>query len=230
MSVARLFAATFLLAGLTAANAGAPFPGYAPDGDSIRIQEKVNKLFDKGEYERALVIYRNDLAPRGDKYAQYMVGYMYLTGKGVPESPVQALAWYRLAAERGHESFVQVRDLLTQTLDDAALEAAGERYRELAAVHGDAAIIVRLIGEDLALLRSAGQSDVALSLQASGSAGTSSAGDTLGQLGERLELRMRYLDELVATGRSAGLGPDAGIEQLRDEVAAALERIESIER
>ena len=59
------------------------------------------------------MIYRNDLAPIGDKYAQYMLGYMSLSGLGVEQDPVLASAWYRLAAERGEpEEFVVIRDEL----------------------------------------------------------------------------------------------------------------------
>ena len=56
------------------------FPGRAPDRRTLKTQEIVDVLFEKGEYERALFIYHKELAPLGDKYAQYMVGYMHLAG------------------------------------------------------------------------------------------------------------------------------------------------------
>ncbi len=85
--------------------------GFA-DSRTLRVQRKVDDLFERGEYERAYFIYRNELVPLGDKYAQYMVGFMHLTGKGVTENPIAASAWYRLAAERGTPEFVAVRDFL----------------------------------------------------------------------------------------------------------------------
>lgn len=89
--------------------------GYA-DSRTLKIQRKVEDVFERGEYDRAYFIYRHELVPLGDKYAQYMVGFMHLTGKGVPEDPITASAWYRLAAERGTPEFVAVRDFLLVTL------------------------------------------------------------------------------------------------------------------
>ncbi len=68
------------------------FPGGETDQATLRTQERVEELYVSGAYDRAYFIYRNELAPRGDKFAQYMVGYMHLTGAGVPEDPAVALA------------------------------------------------------------------------------------------------------------------------------------------
>ena len=46
----------------------------APDSRTLGLQRKVDELYERGEFDRAYFIYRNDLAPVGDKYAQYMVG------------------------------------------------------------------------------------------------------------------------------------------------------------
>lgn len=51
---------------------------------TVRIQAKAESLYLQGHWERAQFIYEHELAPIGDKYAQYMVGYMYLNGQGVP--------------------------------------------------------------------------------------------------------------------------------------------------
>ena len=67
---------------------------------TLSTQERVEKMYEAGEYNRALLIYEKDLAPLGDKYAQYMVGYMHLNAKGIPQDKVTALAWYRSAASR----------------------------------------------------------------------------------------------------------------------------------
>ena len=41
-------------------------------------------------------------AESGDADAQTNLGYRYFIGWGVPEDEVEAVAWYRLAAEQGH--------------------------------------------------------------------------------------------------------------------------------
>ena len=61
------------------------------------------------EYERAFMIYEKELAPLGDKYAQYMVGYMYLNAQSVLQDKISALAWFRIAAERGERCFPALR-------------------------------------------------------------------------------------------------------------------------
>lgn len=105
-------------------------------------------LFDQGEYERALFIYKNELAPLGDKYAQYMVGYMYLTGTGIAEDPVIASAWYRLAAERSNSLFVAVRDLLVGDLSEFDKGRSDELYLQLRQQYSDVVILLGLIRED----------------------------------------------------------------------------------
>tara|TARA_R110000765_G_scaffold324976_2_gene416497 strand:+ start:916 stop:1131 length:216 start_codon:yes stop_codon:yes gene_type:complete len=40
-------------------------------------------------------------AEQGDADAQYNLGIMYDTGRGVPENDAEAVRWYRLAAEQG---------------------------------------------------------------------------------------------------------------------------------
>ena len=56
--------------------------------------------FARGDYVRAARILL-PLAERGNARAQSMVGFMYATGQGVPQSYDAASYWYRLAAERG---------------------------------------------------------------------------------------------------------------------------------
>ena len=38
---------------------------------------------------------------QGDADAQYILGYMYDTGEGVPQNHTEAVRWYRMAAEQG---------------------------------------------------------------------------------------------------------------------------------
>jgi TPR repeat protein len=129
------------------------FPGAPTDSRTLKVKQRVEHTFSSGDYARALLIYEKELAPLGDKYAQYMVGFMHLTGKGVPEDPAEALAWYRLAAERGEIPFIKARDALRATLAPAELERSNARFSELWQRYGDRKLILDLIMRDLAFLR-----------------------------------------------------------------------------
>ena len=114
------------------------------DSRTLSVQAKAEELFGQGDYRRAHVIYRNDLAPIGDKYAQYMLGFMNLSGLGVEQDPVLASAWYRLAAERGEpEEFVAIRDRLLDQLDAVDRARSREIYLGLRRDYSDIAISMR---------------------------------------------------------------------------------------
>ena len=99
----------FALAGGAAAQ-WEDYPAGPIDSKTLRTQSKAEKLYERGDFKRALFIYEKELAKTGDKYAQYMTGYMYLMGHGAPSDPVLASAWYRLAAERRAPEFIAVRE------------------------------------------------------------------------------------------------------------------------
>ena len=42
------------------------------------------------------------LAERGDASAQFYLGFMFESGRGVPQNYTEAAIWYRRAAEQGH--------------------------------------------------------------------------------------------------------------------------------
>ena len=111
----------------------------------LSLQVKVDRLFERGEYDRAYFIYRNELAPLGDKYAQYMVGYMHLTGMGADKDLALASAWYRLAAERGTPEFVAMRDQVMQELPSEQRVQSDAVYRELRRENSDLAVLLRSI-------------------------------------------------------------------------------------
>lgn len=54
----------------------------------------------RGDYTTALQLY-GPLADQGDASAQFVLSFMYDTGKGVPENNAEAVKWYRLAADQG---------------------------------------------------------------------------------------------------------------------------------
>lgn len=175
-----------------------PFPGSAVDSQTMKIQERVEELFEAGEYSRAHSIYLNDLAPIGDKYAQYMVGYMYLTGTGVEEDAVAASAWYRLAAERSYKEFLNERDNLLSSFSDVDLLASDRMYLQLRRQYSDVVLILELIKDDVDSLTartgsrlSGGGGSVTI---VDPRVGTSvSADQFFGQVRRRIEARLRFM-------------------------------------
>ena len=119
-----------------------------PDPQVLRIQQKVERLFVADEYERAFFIYVNELAPIGDKYAQYMVGFMHETGLGTSKDVIEASAWYRLSAERDTPEFVQIRDKMMGALDDTERAASDAKYASLRRIYGDLAVLMTSIKRD----------------------------------------------------------------------------------
>ncbi|MDH3983973.1 MAG: hypothetical protein OEV02_07200 [Gammaproteobacteria bacterium] len=120
---------------------------------TVRIQAKAESLYLQGHWERAQFIYEHELAPIGDKYAQYMVGYMYLNGQGVPRDPVLASVWYRVAAERGVPEFAAVRDQLLDSLSPDELSQSDARYVELRKQYSDVVIALDAVRKERRLRR-----------------------------------------------------------------------------
>lgn len=133
---------------LALAKQGSGISVNRPDSRTMATQRKVDDLYIAGEYERAFFIYRNELAPIGDKYAQYMIGYLFHTGKGVPENHVAALAWYQVAAERGTPEFADVRDQLSRSMTSEQLRDADALYEELRMEFSDLAVLMAAIKRD----------------------------------------------------------------------------------
>ena len=128
------------------------FPGVPPESRTIRTQARVEELFERRKYVRAHFIYRNELAAIGDKYAQYMVGFMYLTGKGVQKDAVMASAWYRLAAERQTPEFVAARDRLMTAFDAVDIARSDQAYIGLCLQYSDLVLMLQLARKDMTML------------------------------------------------------------------------------
>jgi hypothetical protein len=214
-----------LIIGSMAAVADENFPGHEPDRRILKTQEKVDSLFEKGDYERAMFIYRHELAPLGDKYAQYMIGFMYLTGKGVPQDAVQASAWYRLAAERGEDVFASARDELLMMFDQNSRPYSDSAYRELRLELSDVALLSGMIGADLEILRRSTQTRADRMGSSEELVGRRTRDYEL--VVERLQKRLDYLIDLSF---SDDFEPDIeqkGIELLDDEVNREIALFES---
>ena len=137
----------YAIAGFLPAHAG-EYPTGAEDSKTLRIQAKAEELFSRGDYERALIIYEKELAKTGDKYSQYMTGYMYLMGHGVQADRALASAWYRLAAERGAPQYAEVRDRLMNSLSPEDLARSDALFVELRKELSDVALVMMLIERD----------------------------------------------------------------------------------
>ena len=90
----RLLLVLMLVLGLAA-------PGW---GEVINGETAV-KAYREGDYKRAMAIFLKLAANKSSSEsigAEYNIGYMYDTGKGVPANLLEAVKWYRLAAEAGH--------------------------------------------------------------------------------------------------------------------------------
>lgn len=170
---------------------------------TLHVQRKVDELFESGEFDRAYFIYRNELAPLGDKYAQYMVGFMHLTGMGIEEDPVVASAWYRLAAERGTPEFVNVRNQLMRDLQAEDRPLSDRVYLQLRREFSDLVILLAAIKRDLSALEpstgsrlSGGDSSPLVVIDLRTSGGYGSSVNYHGRIRRQLQGRLETLSEL----------------------------------
>ena len=159
-------------------------------------------MYAAGDYERALLIYEKELAPIGDKYAQYMVGYMHLNAEGTPQDKSGALAWFRLAAERGEPLLAEVRDQLLSEMTPDEVAVSDRIFLELWKSMGDRALLMELIRRDMRTLR--GQTGTRIPGSASSSPTTiyKISGEIVGpdfyrDIRNRLAVRIDYLDARV---------------------------------
>lgn len=172
-----------------------------PDSRTMATQDKVDALFDAGDFERAFFIYRNELAPIGDKYAQYMVGYMYLTGMGVEEDPIAASAWYRLSAERGTAEFVAVRDQLVRNMNQNELHLSDAQYNQLRFEYCDLAVLLSSIKRNLKEVETKTGSRIqsesnAMTVIDGGGGRVRSGSEYYGLINSQLEDRLKLMQEI----------------------------------
>jgi hypothetical protein len=207
------------------------FPGESADQRTLEIQKRVDELYAAGDFKRALFIYENELAPRGDKYAQYMVGYMHLNGQSVPQDKSRALAWYRLAAERGNEVLEQARDELAASLTQAEISASNKLFLGLLQEIGDTSLIMGLIRRDMNTLKSR----TGTHIQGSDAGGRVMIVRPSGRIDDpnfyrnlrlRLEARLNYLETKVEISDMELYSDDSGIRNYEEQVKAELAAIE----
>ena len=151
------------IAFLVAASAGAyaqeppadpAFPAEPDTAFVARLKDDADRAYERGNYRRAYRMFRSGLAWRGDKYAQYMVGYMHFNGHGVRADRPLGTAWLRLAAERGDETKLDAvyRDAADQ-LSDRERARMVSLHDDLVRDYGDRRVLRRLIRADRRALR-----------------------------------------------------------------------------
>ncbi|MSP75620.1 MAG: sel1 repeat family protein [Rhodospirillaceae bacterium] len=91
---------------------------------------------DKGDYVTALRLWL-PLAEQGNAVAQYNVGGMYASSRGVPRDYVQAYKWFNLTASRSsgsqndlRELAIKGRDLVATRMTPAEVAEAQKLARE----------------------------------------------------------------------------------------------------
>ncbi len=231
----RLALITGLLAAFFCASSIAqdyrPFPGVSADQRTLQTQQRVDELYDAGNYKRAFFIYKNELAPRGDKYAQYMVGYMHLNGMSVPQDPARALAWYRLSAERGDEMLKAVRDELAGSLSAEEIARSNAIFVGLLRDIGDTTLIMKLIQRDMQILKQRTGthipgSSVASPIQVIRPSGIPEDPLFYTNVRRRLESRLNYLQTKVEISDIEFESEPAELRMFEEQVKAELASLE----
>jgi len=192
-----------LFASLAAAQSTSSLLDMPVDAKTLRVFSQAEEVYERTDYDRAFFIFRNELAPIGDKYGQYMVGFMYLTGKGVEEDRIKASSWYRLAAERGTKAYVRVAEQVIATLDSAQLAESDRLFIELRKEFGDLVLVRNAIRKDMELLSRRTGSRISkttspTTIVAVGRPGVTQSGDDYyGQIEKRIEDRLEYIASRV---------------------------------
>jgi len=231
----RLAFITGLLAGLCCAPVLSQdytrFPGESADQRTLKTQERVDELYTAGDFRRAFFIYEKELAPRGDKYAQYMVGFMHFVGQGVPQDTARALAWYRLAAERGNEVLQGARDELAASMTQDEIDASNRIFLELLQEIGDTKLIMALIRKDMSTLNSRTGTHIAGSNLSSPililrPSGIPEDPNYYRNIRLRLEARLNYLETKVEISDIARESDNDELRQFEEQVKSDLAAIE----
>jgi len=202
------------------------------DQKTMRVQAQAEEVYERTDYKRAFRIYLRDLAPIGDKYAQYMVGFMYLTGKGVEEDRVMGSVWYRLAAERDIKEFVRVRDQVMVSLDDAQRVESDRLFIEFRKKYGDLALLTKAVREDYDKLMSITGSRVGAGVSSMtvvdlDAAGVSRSGsDYYRRIERRMQARLEYIVEHTKVGIIDIDVDNINVDSLESQVAAHLGRLD----
>ena len=230
---AILAVAACLFASLAVAQSTSSFPNMPVDSKTLRVQSQAEEVYERTDYERAFFIYRNELVPIGDKYGQYMVGFMYLTGKGVAEDRVAASAWYRLAAERDIKEFNQARDRVMASLSDAERVESDRIFIELRQEYADIALLTQAVRKDYEKLQSPtgsrlgpGTGPMTVIDMTRPGGGTQTGADYYGRIERRMKARLDYIAKHAEIGIIDLDSDSIDIDSIERQVAASLNQID----
>jgi len=213
---------TFLSSVVAQAKNNDNFPDKVPNYRTLKIQKKAATLYTNGDYSQSLKIYTQELAPIGDKYAQYMVGFMHLAGQGVARNLEVALAWYGLAAERKTEEFVSSRNQLRALLDESQIEYSNILLKELKRTIGDKALIIPLIKKNIEKLKShtgsrvRANSVMLFKIHMSGKHSANMIDDQ--KTHAQIRAHMKFLQHHTTTDEDMKIEPEYDLESLTKEV------------
>jgi len=184
---------------VAAAQDSSPFPNAPLTSKTQLVQNQAEQAYEQTDYESAFFIYRNELAPIGDKYGQYMVGLMYLNGQGVDEDRVAASAWYRLAAERGIKEFMQISDQYMISLDAEETALSDQQFIQLRKKYGDLALLMKAVKADYEILKTrtgtrlSGDSSTVTVIDPNAPAAMVASAGYFGKIEKRMEARLEYI-------------------------------------
>ncbi len=83
----------------------------------------------RGDYKTALREFK-PLAKQGDALAQFSLGVMYYTGKGVPQNMVYAYMWFNIAVSSGYKNASEIRDFIAELMTPADISTAQNLAQE----------------------------------------------------------------------------------------------------
>lgn len=117
--------------------------GFLSAHPDLRYRLNGQYEYKQGKYEDAFSFFKRG-AYYGDKPSQGMVAEMMWTARGVPLDRPLAYVWMDLAAERGYEGFVKLREHYWTSMNEQERARALELGQEVYAKYGDAAAEPRL--------------------------------------------------------------------------------------
>jgi len=102
-----------MLAACTTVPVESPPKKASPEEISATLFERAKALYLSKDYADAASLMLL-LAQRGHLQAQYVLGYMYYYGQGLPRNEKEALRWITTAAARGHPKAIEALKQLEQ--------------------------------------------------------------------------------------------------------------------
>ena len=100
--------------------------------------EDSTKAYRSGDYKTAYQLIKPE-AEKGDAVAQFILGFLYDEGKGVPQDFAEAAKWYRRAAKQGNKAAQHNLGLMDDQGQVSLDRAEMQKWHRRAAKPGNAA-------------------------------------------------------------------------------------------